>query len=148
MNTDTKCGQFKGLLVGLIDQELTPEESSEINDHLTRCSDCRHEYAELRSSSDKLAAVSFEEPTDELLSQLWRNPFNRLVRFGGITMLIGGYLALLLFGTFEFITSEDEDALPRVFISAIVIGFVILLIQVILERLKSYRTDPYKEVKR
>ncbi|HJN49545.1 MAG: zf-HC2 domain-containing protein [Pseudomonadales bacterium] len=148
MNTDSKCGHFKGLLMGLIDQELTQEESIEINDHLIRCSDCRDEYEQLRRSSDRLETMSFDEPTDELLRQMWRNPFNRLVRFGGIVMLIGGYLGLLLYGAFEFITNPDEDALPRVFIAAIAIGFVILLLQVVLERLKSYQIDPYKEVKR
>jgi|TARA_Y100000310_G_scaffold132256_1_gene131313 hypothetical protein len=147
MNTD-KCGRYKGLLIGLIDQELTAEESAEINDHLIRCSDCRDEYEELRRSSDKLKAVSFEEPTDEQLNELWRNPFHRLVRIGGLAMMIGGYLALLLFGAYQFITEPEEDTVPRFLIAAITIGFVILLVQVILERLKSYKTDPYKEVKR
>ena len=142
------CEKYRHLLVGLLDQELDPQESAEVNEHLIRCSECREEYERLRETSGKLEAVAFEEPSDEILRRLWRNPFSWLGRVGGILLIVVGYAALIGFALFEFFTSGEEDFWIRVPVAAIVIGFLILLLLVILERVTTYRKDPYREIER
>lgn len=142
------CEKFKGLLMGLIDRELTPEESNEVNAHLARCAKCREEYEQLRETSGKINSLSFVEPTDEVLEKIWKSPFSRMTRNAGLVMIIGGYAALILFGLFQIIFSDDEAWFPRISIAAIIIGFLILLGHVIRERLKTFKTDPYKEIQR
>jgi len=142
------CEPFKGLLVGLLDGELTPDETRQINEHLTRCAACRAEYEQLRETTGKLAAVSFQEPDDKVLAQVWKSPFSRLSRNTALIMIIGGYAGLIGYGLFEFLTSGKEELPAKMGLAAIVLGFLILLVQLIRERVKTYKTDPYKEIER
>lgn len=142
------CEKFRPMLVGLLDRELDPQESAEVNEHLMRCSACREEYERLRETSGKLESVAFEEPSDEVLRRLWRNPFSRISRIGGILLVIAGYAALIGFALFEFFTSGEEGFWIRVPVAAIAIGFLILLLLVLLERVKTYGKDPYREIER
>jgi predicted anti-sigma-YlaC factor YlaD len=100
-----QCEPFKGLLIGLLDGELTPEEARQINDHLIRCAACRNEYDSLRETSGKLAGISFLEPDDAVLAQVWHSPFSRLSRNASLVMIIGGCAVLLGYVVFEFLTS-------------------------------------------
>jgi hypothetical protein len=142
------CEPFKGLLVGLLDGELTPDETRQINDHLTRCAACRDEYEQLRETTGKLSAITYQEPDDVVLAQIWKSPFSRLTRNTALILIIGGYVGLIGYGLFEFLTSGKEELPAKMGLAAIVLGFLILLVQLIRERIRTYQTDPYKEIKR
>jgi anti-sigma factor RsiW len=142
------CESYKGLLVGLLDGELTPDEARQVNDHLTRCAACRTEYEQLRETTGKLDAISFQEPSDAVLAQVWKSPFGRLARNTSLVLIIGGYAGLLGYGLFAVLTSGTKELPAKMGLAAIVLGFLILLVQLIRERIKTYKTDPYKEIKR
>lgn len=142
------CEKFRPLLVGLLDGELTAREKTEVNDHMIRCAGCREEYERLRETSGKLEALSCDEPTDEVLRRLWRNPFSRLSRVGGILMVVLGYAGLIGFGLFKFFTGKEGEFWAKVPMAAIIIGILILLVLVVLERVKIYGKDPYREIER
>jgi anti-sigma factor RsiW len=142
------CEQYEGLLAGLLDGELTAEEAAELNNHLIRCASCRADYEELRRTGNKLEAISFIEVTDEAAKGLWRLPYSRLLRNASLVLIIGGYAALILVGVVTSLMEGTEGLFQRVSLSAIVIGFVVLLGLVIVERIGTYRSDPYKEIER
>lgn len=142
------CEEYKGLLVGLIDHELTPEETSKINTHLIRCEACRHDYEKLRESSGRLDAMSMIEPSDVVLDQVWNRPYSRLMRNAALFLILGGYLTLLLYGLFAFLSSGDGEPVVRVAVASIALGVFYLLFQLIRERCKLYKIDPYKDIKR
>ena len=142
------CETYQALLMGLLDGELDPEEAQEVNTHLHRCTGCREEYEQLRQSSKKIETLSFVEPQDEILNALWKRPYSRFTRNASLFLILAGYLVLILFGIYEFIQDKSEAVLPKVATVAICLGFVILLYSLIRERLRSYKTDPYKEIER
>ncbi|HMP83207.1 MAG TPA: zf-HC2 domain-containing protein [Verrucomicrobiota bacterium] len=142
------CEPFKGLLVGLLDGELTPDETRQINEHLTRCASCRAEYEQLRETTGKLEAISFREPDDVMLARMWRSPYSRMARNTSLVLIIGGYAGLMGYGLFEFFTSGTKELPAKTGLAAIVLGFLILLVQLIRERIRTYKTDPYKEIER
>ncbi len=142
------CEPFKGLLVGLLDGELAPDETRQANEHLTRCAACRTEYEQLRETSGKLAAISFQEPTDAVLAQVWKSPFSRLARNASLFVIIGGYASLIGYGLFEILTTGKKELPVKMCLAAIVLGFLILLVQLIRERVRTYKTDPYREIER
>ena len=78
------CEKYKGLLMGLIDDELTPEEAGEVNAHLIKCAECREEYEELRTTAAKIEKASFEEPTDD--RRVVENVYSSL-RPGGVFLV-------------------------------------------------------------
>ena len=144
----TACEAYQGLLMGLLDGELEPEEAQKVNTHLHRCAGCREEYEQLRQSGKKIETVSFVEPQDEVLNALWKRPYSRFTRNASLFLILAGYLVLILFGIFEFVQDRSEATLPKVATVAICVGFIVLLCSVIRERLRSYKTDPYKEIER
>lgn len=142
------CDECKGLLVGLLDNELTPDETRELNDHLMRCAGCRAEYERLRETTGRLRALSYQEPTDAVLAQVWRSPYSRLARNTSLVMIIGGYLLLIGYALFELFTTGAKDLPVKAGLAAILIGFLTLLALLIRERVKTYASDPYKEIER
>lgn len=142
------CEKYKGLLMGLIDGELTPEEANEINAHLIKCAECREEYEQLRETAARIETVSFREPRDKVLKSLWRSPYSRLTRNSGLILVFAGWLALIVYGLFEMFRSGDEPFFPKVAVAAVIFGFIVLLASVIRERIHTYKVDPYKEVER
>ena len=142
------CNEYKHLMMGLMDNELTPEETADVNQHLIRCESCRKEFDALSRSLSKLGAVSFSGPADDELDRIWKSPFSRFTRNAGILIVLAGWIILILFSLYETLTSDTGLALPRIAFAGIVIGFIILLYTVLSDRLKALKTDPYKEVKR
>lgn len=140
--------KYKKLLMGLIDDELTSEEISDVQKHLNRCADCRREYDQLKDTAVKIKKVSFEEPQDKVLKKLWKSPFSRFTKISGLFMVIGGWVALLIYGLIESFRQTDEPVFTKIAIAAIFIGFFVLLTTVIRERIRTFKTDPYKEVER
>jgi anti-sigma factor RsiW len=132
------CEHYRGLISGLLDNELTPEESVELNRHLIRCASCRADYEELRRTEQKLEAISYVEITDEAARSLWKMPYARFLSVASLVLVIGGYAALLLYAFVTFLTDSNEAF----------IGFLVLLGSLIIERIRTYRVDPYKEIER
>jgi predicted anti-sigma-YlaC factor YlaD len=141
-----KCERYKPLLMGLIDQELTSEEAADVNQHLNRCSKCRTEYESLRETGARIGAVSFKEPEDEILETLWNPPYSHFTRISGLVMVIAGWVGLILYILYEWIVKSSGNLLPRIGVAVMAMGFVILLVNAIRERLAKYKVDPYKEI--
>jgi anti-sigma factor RsiW len=144
----TTCEQYKALLAGLLDHELTPDEGADLNTHLIRCASCRADYEELRKTESKLAALSFVEVTDEAATAFWRLPYSRLLRNAALLMIIGGYATLLVIAFVVFLVEGTEGLLSKLPVAAVFVGGVLLLGLVLIERIKTYKVDPYREVER
>ncbi len=142
------CEKYKKLLMGLIDNELTPEEASELNDHLTRCSSCRDEYEQLRDTASKISNISFIQPHEKELRKLWKSPYSRFTRNSGLFLVFTGWISLILYGLYEFFMSKSEATFSKISIAAIFIGFAVLLASVIRDRIIAYKSDPYKEIEK
>jgi predicted anti-sigma-YlaC factor YlaD len=142
------CEHYRALIAGLLDNELTTEESVALNEHLIRCASCRADYEELRQTEKKLDAISYVEITDEAARSLWKLPYARTLRNASLLMVFGGYAALLVYGFITFLTDGDEDLFGKVTLAAIVIGFLVLLGSLVVERISTWRVDPYKEIER
>lgn len=142
------CANYKSLIMGLMDNELTAEETADVNQHLIRCKSCRKEFDELSKSCSRLKAVSFSGPSDDDLERIWKQPFSRFTRNMGLLTVITGWMVLIIYSIIEFIKSETEPLLPKIATVGIIIGFIIILISALSDRLKTIKTDPYREIKR
>ncbi len=142
------CTEYKHLMMGLMDNELTPEETADINQHMVRCETCRKEFDALCQSHSELSAVSYYGPADNELDRIWKSPFSRFTRNSGLLLVIIGWVALIIYALYEFLTTDTEPALPKIATIGIIIGLVVLLLTVLRDRIRAFKTDPYKEVKR
>ena len=146
--SELDCDHYRELLAGLIDGELTTEETSDINRHLSRCASCREEYETLREESSKLDSLSFREPPDETLQKFWRLPYSGFARAAGLLLVVGGYLLFLVYGFVTFLQDDGEGFMGKFAIAAIMIGGLIIFCIALIERMITYKTDPYKELER
>lgn len=143
-----ECQEFKPLLVGLLDGELTAPETSAVHAHLSRCAACRADYEQLRVTTGRLRALSYTEPTDAVLAAVWKSPYSRFARNASLALVIGGYALVIGYAMFEFFTSGREAVPVKAGFAAIAIGFLTLLTLLVRERVQTYKTDPYKEIER
>jgi anti-sigma factor RsiW len=143
-----ECERYRPLIAGFLDGELSETEAAEVNRHLGRCAACREEYEAQREASQLLERTSFREPTDEQLAKLWHSPYSRFAWVAGLVLAIGGWLALILYGFFEFLRDRSVSVWPKVSLVALGLGLLILLVLALRERFHAAKTDPYKEIER
>lgn len=143
-----QCSEIQPLLVGLLDGELTPQEAREVNDHLMRCAGCRAEHEQLRTTTGRLRALPYTSPDDAVLEAVWKSPYSRFARNASLALVLGGYALVIGYALFEFFKSGSEALPVKAGFAAILIGAITLLALVLRERVKTYKTDPYKEIER
>ena len=144
----SSCDKYKGLMMGMIDNELTPEELREVKTHLERCDECRKEFEDLKAMSEEIPNLTFESVHDKDLNRIWKQPYSRLSKLSGLILIIAGWVVLIGYSLFIVLSDSTEPKMIQIAIVASVIGFIVLLASAVRDRIKSYKTDPYKEVKR
>ncbi len=142
------CEQNKIMLSAMIDNELPSQSVVQLNDHMVRCETCRKEYDQLCKVSNQLKKNGFEIPGDERMDQFWNAPYTGLIKKLSYLLVGGGILILFLVGLYQFFILESHHGLETWAVSAIIIGIVFLMATIIINRIQTYKTDPYKEVKR
>jgi uncharacterized membrane protein len=75
-----------------------------------------------------------------------RETTEKLGRRSGLILLVGGVVLAIAFGIWEALRDDSAPALVRVAVVGIVVGSVILLLNVWLQRLRESKNDPYKDV--
>ena len=140
------CEEYKTLMMGLMDNELTEEESVRFNNHMIRCSSCREEYEQLNRTSSKLDGIDIREPDEEIVQKAWRSPYSKLTKNFGILLVVAGWLIMMIYGAYEFIVTKNTESIPKYAFVLIAVGIIILFVTVLRDRIRSYRNDPYKEV--
>lgn len=135
-----------------LDKALSEEEKEELKKLLKKNKKSEQELKEL----DKLKEViEMLEPVDpeKDWEEYWSSLYNKLERgIGWIIFSIGAILTLTFLG-FQFIREVIRDPqialYAKIGLIALILGFVILLVSVVRERITLSRTDKYsKEVKR
>ena len=142
---------YKPLLMGYLDRELTELESLRMESHLEGCPDCRSELEDFRRLKEATHQMKVFLPQDRQWDEYWAHIYNRLERrFGWILVSIGAIM-LTSFGLYELVThlfTNDFSLFVRVSVIALLIGFSTLMISVIRERLFLIKSDKYERIKR
>ncbi len=142
------CEKNKIMLSAMVDNELPSHSVVKLNDHMVRCETCRREYDQLCKVSSHLNQSGFETPEDVRMDQLWNAPYTGLVKKLSFALICSGILTLILVGLYQFFILESHHGLETFAAVAIIIGIIFLMVTIILNRIQTHKTDPYKEVKR
>jgi predicted anti-sigma-YlaC factor YlaD len=147
------CDNFRPLLTGYGDGELSAEEQRRVAAHVAQCAACAAELAELERLKEDLAMLAFKEPTDAELDRYWGGVYNRLERGLGWALFSAGAILVLCYGAFElikdFVANPTISVILRVGVAALVVGLVLLFVSLLRERLALVKADRYsREIKR
>jgi len=146
------CPDYKGLMMGYLDNELDEQQRQMFQEHLDQCPDCEKELAEFKNLKQLADEVALTEPQDELWQHYWKNIYNRFERTLGWILLSIAVIILLIYGGFklieEIIQDPTVDIVLKVGLVALIAGLAILFVSVLRERLYLIRKDPYKNIRR
>jgi predicted anti-sigma-YlaC factor YlaD len=146
------CENYKNLLMGYLDEELSEAEKNRLEEHLKQCSSCTEELKEFRKLKQITDEVTLAEPEDKIWRAYWSNVYNRAERFLGWILFSVAAILLSIYGGFKAIEQICQDPtvgiLLKIGLLVLITGLAILLVSVLRERLYFYKKDRYKDVRR
>ena len=146
------CDDYKNLMMGYLDEELTAEQKHRFEEHLAACKQCSTQLQEFRQLKAITDQVTLVEPEDRLWQQYWDGIYNRIER--GIGWIIFSVAAILLtiYGGFKAIEALIKDPTVGMLLKAglltLLVGLAILFVSVLRERIFFWSKDRYKDVRR
>ena len=147
------CEDYRQLITGYVDDELSVADRQRLESHLRACDACRRELEELVAFKEHLTMLKFKEPSDAELQRYWSSIYNRLERGVGWILFSLGAIVVLCWGAFEAIEEMIKDPaislVLKVGVVSLIVGGVVLFVSLVRERLTVRKTDKYsREVER
>jgi len=146
------CHDYKDLMMGYLDNELSDEQKRQFEEHLTGCSECKDELEEFRKLKAITDEVTLVEPEDRIWQDYWDGIYNRIERSVGWIVFSVAAILLIIYGGFkaieEMIKDPDIETILKVGLLALIVGLAILFVSVLRERLYFRQRDRYKNVRR
>ncbi|MHC4187987.1 MAG: zf-HC2 domain-containing protein [Planctomycetota bacterium] len=146
------CEDYKDLMMGYLDNELTEEQRRKFEEHLAEHAECAAEFEQFKKLKEITDEVTLVEPEDRIWQQYWGSLYNRFERgIGWIAFSVAG-ICLIIYGGFKLIEEIIQDAtigfLLKIGLLALIGGLAILFVSVLRERLYFWKKDRYKDVRR
>ena len=146
------CHDYKDLMMGYLDNELSDEQRRQFEEHLAGCSECKDELEEVRKLKAITDEVTLVEPEDRIWQDYWDGIYNRIERSVGWIVFSVAAILLTIYGGFklieEMIKDPDIETILKVGLLALIAGLAILFVSVLRERLYFWQRDRYKNVRR
>jgi hypothetical protein len=148
MNNDN----FRILLSGYIDDELTSEERADFERHLQDCAECQKELETFRRLREVTGAMKYADIPEQVWEGYWSSIYRRLERGLGWILISMAVIILSGFGGYhllqDFFLNPEKPLLLKVGIGCGMAGFIVLFVSILRERLFACRRDRYDEVTR
>lgn len=146
------CHDYKDLLMGYLDNELSNEQKRQFEEHLSGCSECKEELKEFKRLKAITDEVTLVEPEDKIWQDYWSSIYNRIERSIGWIVFSVAAILLAIYGGFklieEIIEDETTGMLLKAGLLALIASLAILLVSVLRERLYFWQKDRYRNVRR
>lgn len=131
-------------LMRLLDGELPPEEVARVEDALERSTELQREFRIFQALRDDVSGLSYDPPAH---NSVWDGVQRRLTRPLGWILFVSGAILWSVYGGWVFATSA-ANPIEKLAVGAFTIGFFILLGATVSDRLREWRTDPYRDIQR
>ena len=139
------CEEIGDRLMAYLDDELSDEERTQMENHLTSCEPCREDIRAYRRMRELSRQLRLREPPPEFWDEYPQGVVNRLGRGIGWMLIIGFGVVLTLYGIGCLWISE-VPLLVKACVTGVLLGFGILLLTLVRQRLREAKTDRYKEI--
>ncbi|MBD3287380.1 hypothetical protein GF337_01135 [candidate division KSB1 bacterium] len=150
--TSRERERFRILLMAKIDDELTTQESGELQQLLRTYPELEKEWNTYHKLKEVTNTMALKSPPKEVWDKYWINIYNRIERSIAWILVSIGAIILITWSLFRALESmlADTQLVPFVKIGILLAlaGFVILIVSVLREKLIIRKTDPYKEIQR
>ena len=154
------CEDTEALLSGYLDGELTQGDRQRVEIILEDCRDCAQTFEEMKKLRGEIGGIEYEHMTEFERIKLSEDSVTKAGENIGQMLVIGGLVLVYGVGAYvlcvdiitdaEFVrTGDDGDKVPlflRIGLPALIIGLGILFTTVLVQRIKTSKTDPYNDV--
>ena len=146
------CGRTfdEAQLSGYLDGALTQADEQRVRVHLEDCARCRGELDAMRDLRATTIGSRFRVPEEDEWPEAPRTGGSRWARRLGWVLVLAwaaGLAGVGLYAAWMFLTAEGAW-LPRALAAAGWTGGGLLLLSVLLDRLRTMKSDRYREVQR
>jgi hypothetical protein len=132
-----------------IDNEMTAEEREAFSAHLETCAVCRDLLNDMSSLKEVTDSMKIAELPETVWEKYWEGVYNQLERSIAWFFFILGSLMLTGYGIYEVIIDPSLRNFAGLGMLFMVIGFAVLMLSVIREKLAVNKVDRYiSEVKK
>ena len=132
-----------------IDHEMTASECASFESHLESCNVCRNLLNDLSSLKEVTDSMKIAELPETVWEKYWEGVYNKLERSIAWFLFILGSLIVTGYGVYQAIMDPSLRNLAGLGTLILIIGFAILLLSVLREKLTVNSKDRYiSEVKK
>jgi predicted anti-sigma-YlaC factor YlaD len=146
------CHDYKDLMMGYLDNELSEEQKKRFEEHLAGCPECAGELKEFQKLKAITDEVTLVEPEDQVWQDYWTGIYNRIERDVGWIIFSVSAILLSIYGGFklieEIITDATTGMLLKIGLIALIVGLAILFVSVLRERIYFWSKDRYRNIRR
>jgi len=134
------------LLSGYLDGELTQQQRQRVEIHCDACAECKTNLKELQALQESIGKARLSEIDQDVWRERMDNVTVRTTRGIGWLLILGGILAAMGIGVYEFVIDSSLGLVEKLIAGAIYGGLVVLFFSVLRQRLIERKTDKYKDV--
>ena len=139
-------------MMAALDDEISDDDRRRFEAALGSDPELRAEWERLVRVKEITRSMRYRRPPDELWDRYWLSVYNRFERGLGWILFSVGAIVLLAWGVWHasvaLWASTEAPPIVKVAVFALALGGGVLLLSVIRERLRLWRSDPYREVRR
>ena len=132
---------------GHLDGELTQAAEQKVRIHLEDCGHCRALLDELRTMREATMTTEFSKPDDSQWDERPRGGASLLARGAGWIFAVVWAVATAVYALWQF-WQGSANLVERLLVFGGLSAVALLFVSVLLDRLSSARTDPYREVEK
>ena len=149
---DKERERARQLMMAALDDEISGEEQAELDRYLARDDNLRREWHSMGQVKEVTSSMAFREPPEEVWETYWTSVYNKIERgIGWIFVSIGAVVVLAWAARIWIETLFEDNGMPlfvKLAILSVTVGFLVLAVSVIREKLFTRIRDPYKEIQR
>jgi anti-sigma factor RsiW len=135
------------LLSGYLDGELTQGDAQRVRLHLEECPDCRRTLEEIRNIKEATMSTEFRLPPDDQWNEAPRSGASGMLRTFGWAIALAWFIGIVGYALWRAAT-DAEDLLAAVLVFGFWLGFLLLFLSVLIDRIKASKTDRYRKVEK
>ena len=145
--SEEKHGLDEALISGYLDGELTQRDDQRVRLHLEDCADCRNVADGMRRLKEATMTSEFQVPEDTQWDEKPRGSISGFLSNFGWMITIAWAVAITGYVIWQ-VATDAENLLEAVLVFGLWLGFGLAFLSVLIDRLKTFRTDPYRRIEK
>ena len=140
-------GFDEALISGYLDGELTQGDEQRVRIHLEDCTACRNVADEMRRIKEATMTTEFQAPDDTQWDESPRGSVSGFLHNFGWMIAVAWFVAVIGYGIWQAAT-DVENLWEVVLVFGLWLGFGLIFLSVLIDRLKTFKTDPYRRIEK